>query len=135
MGLDSQTGGNLKHFLSWVQFKEKPFAMMMVAMHVKCLFGDQNTEYLCHSLVGKSTQNCAEFHNYSNSGPFFCLNFDWNFVFRIVKLVPAESEQVPAILVFYPTNNVLDFMHWKRFLPLIIFPAKITSTCFASQSK
>ncbi len=114
------------------------------------------------ALVGKSAWNSTEFCDYSNLGPFPPWNFDRNFIFPIVKLVPANSEHVPAILEYFPTIDSSNFMHRKRFLPLIIFPPKLhllvlhhnpsranrcnfgeviifpsifTSTCFASQSK
>ncbi len=41
--------------------------------------------YVC--LVGKSIQNSAESHNYSDSGPFELRNFHRNFIFPILKCV------------------------------------------------
>jgi hypothetical protein len=48
------------------------------------------------TLVGKSIQNPAEFRDHSDSGPFELQNFHRNFIFLIVKCVPANSEHVPS---------------------------------------
>ncbi len=66
-------------------------------------------------LVGKSTQNSAEFHDYSNSGPFELWNFHQNFIFPIVKCVPTNSEHVPASSESSPAINSSDFMNQKTF--------------------
>ncbi len=42
------------------------------------------------SSVGKSARNSAKFCNYSNYGPFELRNFYQNFIFLIVKFVPAN---------------------------------------------
>jgi hypothetical protein len=42
------------------------------------------------ALVGKSTWNSAEFRNYFDSRPFELQNFHQNFMFLIVKFVPAN---------------------------------------------
>jgi hypothetical protein len=69
------------------------------------------------ALVGKSTQNSAEFHNHSNFGPFELRNFHRNFIFLIVKYVPANSEHVPAGLESSPAIDSSNFMNWKTFPP------------------
>jgi hypothetical protein len=61
----------------------------------------------------------VDFRNYSNSGAFSCKNFDQNVVFLIVKLVPANSEHVPAVLEDFPAINSSNFMHWKEFPPFL----------------
>jgi hypothetical protein len=86
------------------------------------------------NLVGKSAQNSVEFRNYSDSGPFSCRNFDWNFVFPIVKHVPANSEHVPDVLEYFPAIDSPDFMHQKKFLSFFMLPTKITSTCLPSKT-
>jgi hypothetical protein len=75
-----------------------------------------------------------EFHNYSDSRPFSRRNLDWNFVFPDVKHIPADSEHVPNISEYFPAIDSSDFMHWKKFLPFFIFPAKITSTQFPTKT-
>jgi hypothetical protein len=82
-----------------------------------------------NSLVGKSARNSAEFRYYSDSGPFPCQNFDQNFVFPIIKLVPANLEH--GIL---SAINSSEFIHWKKFPSFFILPAKITSTRFPSKT-
>ncbi len=72
----------------------------------------------CH-LVGKSAWNSAEFCNYFDSVPFSCQNFDRNFVFRIIKHVPAKSEHVPTVLEYFPAINSSNFMHQRKFLPFL----------------
>ncbi len=57
------------------------------------------------SLVGKSIWNSAEFRNYSDSGHFELRNFHWNFIFLIVKCVPANFEHVSSCLESSPTIN------------------------------
>ncbi len=52
-----------------------------------------------NSLVGKSARNFVEVHDYSNSGPFSHQNFDRNSSFPIVKLVLANLEHVPAMVL------------------------------------
>ncbi len=69
------------------------------------------------TLVGKSTWNSAEFHNYSDSGPFELWNFHRNLIFSIVKCFPANSEHVPAGLESSPTIDSSNFMNQKTFLP------------------
>jgi hypothetical protein len=66
-------------------------------------------------LVEKSTQNSAEFRDYSYFGPFELRNFQRNYNFPIVKCVPANSEYVPAGLEFSPTIDSSDFMNRKTF--------------------
>ncbi len=46
---------------------------------------------LLTTLVGKSTWNSTEFHNYSKSGPFELRNFHQNFIIWINKFVFANS--------------------------------------------
>jgi hypothetical protein len=87
------------------------------------------------SLVGKSARNSTEFHNYSDSGPFELQNFHWNFIFPIVKFVPANAEHVPAGSESSPTINSSDFMHWKTFLLYLFVASGIkildsTDQCF-----
>jgi hypothetical protein len=69
------------------------------------------------SLVGKSAQNSAEFHHYSDSGPFELRNFHQNFIFPILKCVPANLEDVPAGSESSPAIDSSDFMNGKMFLP------------------
>ncbi len=81
-------------------------------------------------LVGKSVWNPAKFCNYSDSGPFELWNLHWNFIFPIVKCVPANSEHVSSGSESSPTINSSDFMNRKTFLPFVFFwPTKMTSTC------
>ncbi len=54
------------------------------------------------NLVGESVWNSVEIQDYSDSGPSPPLNFDRNLFFLIVKLVPANSELIPAILKYFP---------------------------------
>jgi hypothetical protein len=72
------------------------------------------------ALVGKSGQNSVEFCDYSNSGPSPPLNVDQNFIFLIVKLVPANSEHISAILEYLFAIDSSNFMHRKRFPPFLI---------------
>jgi hypothetical protein len=80
-------------------------------------------------LVGKSIQNLTEFRNYSNSGPFQLQNFQRNFIFLIIKCVPANLEHVPSGLESSPSIDSSSFMNRKMF-PHFVFswPAKMTST-------
>ncbi len=66
-------------------------------------------------LVGKYARNSAEFRDYSNSGPFELRNFHRNFIFLIVKCVPANSEHVPASLESSPAIDSSDFINRKTF--------------------
>jgi hypothetical protein len=66
-------------------------------------------------LLGKSTWKSVEFCNYSNSGPFELLNFHQNFIFPIVKCVPADLEHVPVGSESSPTIDSFDFMNQKMF--------------------
>jgi hypothetical protein len=68
------------------------------------------------SLVGKSIWNSVEFRDYSNSGPFELQNFHQNFIFLIVKYVPANSEHVSSSLESSPAIDSSDFMNRKTFL-------------------
>jgi hypothetical protein len=68
-------------------------------------------------LVGKSARNSAEFCNYSDSGPFELQNFHQNFIFLIIKCVPANSEHVPAGLKSSPAIDSSNFMNWKTVAP------------------
>ncbi len=102
-------------------------------------------------LVGKSGWNSVEFCNYSDSGCFQLRNIHRNFIFLILKFVPANSEHVSASSESSPSIDSSNFMHRKMFLPfsfmarqnyiysfwvdvnfggMIILPAKITFTCF-----
>jgi hypothetical protein len=72
------------------------------------------------ALVGKSGWNSVVFHNNSDSRPYSARNSDQNFIFWIVKLVPANSEHVPTILEYFPTIDSPNFMHRKRFPPFLI---------------
>ncbi len=80
-------------------------------------------------LVGKSAQNSAEFRDYSNSGPFELRNFHRNFIFLIVKCVPANLEHVSSSLESSPTIDSSNFMNRKMFLPSVFFwPVKKISS-------
>jgi hypothetical protein len=68
-------------------------------------------------LVGKSAWNSAEFRDYSDSGPFELWNFHPNFIFPIVKCVPANLEHVPAGSESSPGIDSSNFMNRKMFLP------------------
>ncbi len=70
-------------------------------------------------LVGKSNQNSAEFRDYSKSRPFEPHNFHRNFIFLIVKCVPANSEQVSSSSESSPAINSSNFMNRKTF-PLYV---------------
>jgi hypothetical protein len=81
-------------------------------------------------LVGKSVRNLAEFRDYSISGPFELQNFHWNFIFPIVKCVPANSEHFLSSLESSPAIDSSNFMNWKTFLALVLFwPVRMTFTC------
>jgi hypothetical protein len=69
------------------------------------------------SLVGKSARNSAEFRDYSHSGPFELWNFHRNFIFLIVKCVPANLEHIPAGSESSPAIDSFNFMNRKMFLP------------------
>ncbi len=66
-------------------------------------------------LVGKLVWNSTEFCNYSNSGPFELRNFHWNFIFPIIKCVPANSEHFSSGLESSPAINSSNFMNRKTF--------------------
>ncbi len=68
-------------------------------------------------LVGKSARNSMEFRNYSDSGPFELRNFHLNFIFLIVKCVPANLEHVPAGSESSPTIDSSNFTNQKMFPP------------------
>jgi hypothetical protein len=72
-------------------------------------------------LVGKSIWNTAEFCNESDSGPFELRNFHWNFIFPIVKCVPANSEHISSGLESSPAIDSSNFMNWKMFPPSVFF--------------
>jgi hypothetical protein len=67
-------------------------------------------------LVGKSARISAEFRDYSDSEPFELQNFHRNFIFPIVKCVPANLEHIPASLESSPTIDSPNFMIRKTFL-------------------
>ncbi len=67
-------------------------------------------------LVGKSGRNSAEFRDYSGSRPFELRNFHQNFIFPVVKCVPANSELIPAGSESSPAINSFNFMNQKMFL-------------------
>ncbi len=90
-------------------------------------------------LVGKSVRNSTEFRNQSNSRPFELQNFHQNFIFPIVKCVPAnsehiffrfgilslhlffqfhESENVPNISFFWPTMKISSRISWQVYLKI-----------------
>jgi hypothetical protein len=73
------------------------------------------SNYYSPTLVGKSARNSAGFRDYSNSGPFELQNFYRNFIFPIVKCVPANLKHVPAGLESSPTIDSSDFMNRKMF--------------------
>ncbi len=80
------------------------------------------------TLVEKSIGNPAEFRNYSNSGPFELWNFHQNFIFPIVKCVPANSDHESSGLESSPAIDSSNFMNWKTFLPSgFCWPAKMMS--------
>ncbi len=79
------------------------------------------------NLVGKSTRNSAEFHNYSNSRPFWTPEFSSEFYFSDRKMCSRqfatrslrfgilsrhwffqfhESENFPAISIFWPAQKM-----------------------------
>ncbi len=66
-------------------------------------------------LVGKSIRNSAELRDYSDSGPFELRNFHQNFIFPIIKCVPANSEHVSSGLQSSPAIDSSDFMNRKTF--------------------
>jgi hypothetical protein len=76
----------------------------------------QRFHLLMSSLVGKSVRNSAEFHNYSKSGPFELQNFHRNFIFLIVKCVPANSEHVSSGSESSPAIDSSNFMNQKIIL-------------------
>ncbi len=75
-------------------------------------------------LVGKSIRNSAKFHNYSNSGPFELHNFHRNFIFLIVKCVPANSEHISFGSESSPAIHSSNFMNRKTF-PLYMSVASV----------
>ncbi len=68
-------------------------------------------------MVGKSAQNSVEFRDYSYSGPFELWNFHRNFIFLIVKCVPANWEHVLAGSESSPAIDSSNFMNRKMFPP------------------
>jgi hypothetical protein len=76
-------------------------------------------------LVGKSIWNSSEFHNYSDSGPFELWNLHQNFIFLIVKCVPANSEHVSSSLESSPAIDSSNFMNQKMFSGLRHIPASV----------
>jgi hypothetical protein len=83
------------------------------------------------NLVGKSIWNPAEFHDYSDSGPFELQNFHRNFIFSIIKCVPTNLEHVPSFLESSPAFDSSNFMNWKTFLQCVFFfwPTKLIFNC------
>jgi hypothetical protein len=79
--------------------------------------GQTSTSTALAVLVGKSARISAEFHDYFDSGPFELLNFHRNFIFPIIKCVPANSEHVPAGSESSPANDSSDCMNRKTFPP------------------
>ncbi len=87
----------------------------------------------CGNLVGKSGRNSAEFRDCYNFGHFQHRNFHPNFIFWIVKFIPANLEHVPASLESSPTIDSSDFMHWKMFTLFMIVASKIVTLRVASK--
>ncbi len=78
----------------------------------------QKNEQACGllwTLVGKSVQNSVEFRNKSNFGPFELRNSHQNFIFLIVKCVPANSEHNSSGSESSPAINSSNFMNQKMF--------------------
>ncbi len=69
------------------------------------------------SQVGKSVRNSTEFRDFSDFGPFGLRNFHRNFIFPIVKCVPANSEHVFSGSESSPAIYSSDFMNRKIFPP------------------
>ena len=67
------------------------------------------------SLVGISVWNSAEFRNKSDSRPFELRNFYRNFIFLIVKCVPANSKHIFSGLESSPAIYSSNFMNWTIF--------------------
>jgi hypothetical protein len=67
--------------------------------------------------LGDPLGNSTEFCNYSHSGPFEIQNFHRNFIFPIVKCVPANLEHVPTGSESSPAIDSSNFMNWKTFPP------------------
>ncbi len=75
------------------------------------------------TLVGQSSQNSAKFCNYSDSGPFHPQNFHRNFIFPIIKFVPAvpaNSEHAPASSEYFSMINSSNFMLPKN-IPVVFY--------------
>ncbi len=73
-------------------------------------------------LVGKSARNSVEFRNYSSSGPFELQNFHRNFIFMIVKCVPANLEHILAGLESSPAIDSYNFIfHESENFPAFYF--------------
>jgi hypothetical protein len=77
--------------------------------------GAGRSDGIADDLVGKSARNTAEFRDYSDSGPFELRNFHRNFIFPIVKCVPANLEHVPTGSESSPAIDSSDFMNRKTF--------------------
>jgi hypothetical protein len=75
------------------------------------------------TLVGKSVRNSAKFRNSSDSGPFEPRNFHQNFIFLIIKCVPANSEHISSGFESFPTINSSNFMNPETFPPSVFFLA------------
>ncbi len=80
---------------------------------------------------------CLEFHGIPQLfwfRTFFLPEFWSKFVFPTIKHVSSKLEHVPNVLEYYPAIDSSNFMHQKKFPPFFIFPAKITSICFPSET-
>ncbi len=75
-----------------------------------------------NTLFGKSGWNPVEFSYHFNSEPCQFWNFHQNFIFPIVKFVPANLEHTPASLESSPAENSSNFMHRKMFPPFFCPP-------------
>jgi hypothetical protein len=105
-----------------LSFNSKPSLVHMSATLHVLHYIHSTHDYGIHFLVGKSARKSVEFRNYSNYGPFELRNFHQNFIFLIVKCVPANLEHVPASSESSPIIDSSNFMNRKTFplsLPVV----------------
>jgi hypothetical protein len=84
----------------------------------------------CTYLLG--WEICLEFRRIQQLIQFWTFelqNFHWNFIFPIVKCVPANSEHISSSSESSPAIDSSNFMNLKTFPPSVIFlPSKKISS-------
>jgi hypothetical protein len=71
------------NYLSAKLVPPKGGVMVKGCMTVQKIDPDSNPIGHVNNLAGKSAWNSAEFHDYSDSGPFELRNFHRNFIFQL----------------------------------------------------